>query len=264
MKKWKLGALLFALAVMTAGCSKAEKQETAPEPEQPDYYVGVEADNAPYYSTDENGTATGFYVDLMNALSERGGFTYEFQNMSAAEYKTVDMKGENNDTSEQPDFVFLGTLESEDGDETAYAQSEPVYETGLCLLVKKGQGIRNMNTLRSVDIAARAETEEAVFAGYLAASYDAETIVFQNAADVLSDAAQGYSEAIVLDQGKASLALQQDDTLKLMTTSEKYFSIHRFTSAAAEGIPETFSSALEEIRADGTLDAMLQQYGLGA
>lgn len=266
MKKWKLGALLLTAALLAAGCSKAEKQETAPEPEQPDYYVGVEADNAPYYSTDENGTVSGFYVDLMNTLSERGGFTYEFKTMSPAEYKAAgaDPTDENNGTSSQPGHLFLGTMEPEAGDTSTYARSEPVYETGLCLLVKKGQGIRKMKNLRSVSIAARAETEEAVFADDLAASYDAETIVFQDAANVISDVSQGYSGAMVLDQGKASLVLQQDGTLKLMTTSEKYFSVHRFTAAATEEIPETFSSALEEIRADGTLNALLQQYGLGA
>ncbi len=138
-EKWKLGALLLTAALLAAGCSKAEKQETAPEPEQPDYYVGVEADNAPYYSTDENGTVSGFYVDLMNTLSERGGFTYEFKTMSPAEYKAAgaDPTDENNGTSSQPGHLFLGTMEPEAGDTSTYARSEPVYETGLCLLVKK-------------------------------------------------------------------------------------------------------------------------------
>ena len=121
MKKWKLGALLLTAALLAAGCSKAEKQETAPEPEQPDYYVGVEADNAPYYSTDENGTVSGFYVDLMNTLSERGGFTYEFKTMSPAEYKAAgaDPTDENNGTSSQPGHLFLGTMEPEAGDNCA-------------------------------------------------------------------------------------------------------------------------------------------------
>lgn len=270
MKKWKSGILLFVAVLLMAGCSKTEEQDTKTEPERPDYYVGVETDNAPYYAVDENGTASGFYVDLMNTLSERAGFTYEFQPVSAAEYTATagaDAAEGNSDAAGaagQTCDVFLGILEPEVGDSSTFVQSEPVYETGLCLLVKKGQGIRKMKKLRSVSIAARAETEEAVFADYLAASYDAETIVFQDAANVLSDVSQGYSGAMVLDQGNASLALQQDGTLELLTTSQRYFSVHRFTAAAAEGIPEAFASALEELRADGTLDTLLQQHGLGA
>lgn len=293
MKKWKSGILMFMVALIMAGCSRAEEPDTKAEPEHPDYYVSVETDNAPYYSVDENGTASGFYVDLMNTLSERGGFTYEFQAMNATEYRvaganitdgntdaastdttdgntdadSTDAISGNTDGSgatEQSGHLFLGILEPEVGDTSTFAQSEPVYATGLCLLVKKDQGIRKTKHLRSVSIAARAETEEAVFADYLAASYDAETIVFQDAANVLSDVSQGYSGAMVLDQGNASLALQQDGTLELLTTSQRYFSVHRFTATAAEGIPEELASALEELRADGTLDTLLQQHGLGA
>lgn len=265
MKKWKLGVLLLTAALFAAGCSKEEKQDTKTEPEQPDYYVSVETDNAPYYSFDESGTASGFYVDLMNALSERAGFTYEFQSMSAVEYNAASSGNiEDSGTTDQSKELFLGTLEPEVGDNSTYVQSEPVCETGICLLVKKGQGIRKMKDLRSVSIAARADTEEAVFANYLAANYDAQSIAFQRMADVLSDVFEGYSAAMVLDQGNASLALQQDGTLNMLITSEKYFSVHRFTAAAAQGIPEDFSNALEEIRSDGTLDTLLKQYGLGA
>ena len=67
---------------------------------------------------------------------------------------------------------------------------------------------------------------------------------------------------MVLDEGNASLALQQDAGLKLLTTSGKYFSVHRFTAVADQGIPEAFASALEELSADGTLTALQQQNGL--
>lgn len=262
MKKWKLGALFLTAVLLLAGCAKAEEQETAPEPERPDYYVGVEEKNAPYYSADENGNASGYYVDLMNTLSERTGITYEFRTVSASEYAAKVQSSSGEDASGISCDLFLGTLEPEVGDTSTYAQSEPVYETGLCVLAAKGQGLRKTSHLRGVTIAARAETEEAVFSDYLAARYDAETIVFQKEADVLADVSQGYLGAMILDEGNASLALQQDAGLKLLTTSGKYFSVHRFTAAADQGIPEAFASALEELSADGTLTALQQQNGL--
>ena len=62
--------------------------------------------------------------------------------------------------------------------------------------------------------------------------------------------------------GGVIMALQQDAGLKLLTTSGKYFSVHRFTAEADQGIPEAFASALEELSADGTLTALQQQNGL--
>ena len=74
MKKWKYGLLLLAAALMLSGCSKEEEPQTETEPERPDYYVGVEEGNAPYYVLDAEGNASGFYVELMNTLAghERG------------------------------------------------------------------------------------------------------------------------------------------------------------------------------------------------
>lgn len=264
MKKWKYGLLLLAAALMLSGCSKEEETQTETEPERPDYYVGVEEGNAPYYVLDAEGNASGFYVELMNTLAEQTGFTYEFRAMSAAEYAAyaaVSEEGDSDAGEADCDF-FLGTLVPEVGDASTYVQSEPVYETGLCLLVNRGQGIRETKDLRSVSVAARAETEEERFSRYLSAKYHADTVVFQDAAGVMSDVGQGYSQAVVLDAGSAASAMGQNANLKLLTTSEKYFSVHRFTASAGQGIPEEIAAGLAQISADGTLGALLQQAGL--
>ena len=106
-------------------------------------------------------------------------------------------------------------------------------------------------------------TEEAVFSEYLAASYDAETITFQNGADAFADMTEGYADAVVSDAANAALLLQQNPDTKLLLTREKYHNLHRFAGTAASGLPEEITDTLEAIRADGTLDALLSQYGLG-
>src|SRR5699024_2503258 len=118
MKKWKYGLLLLAAALMLSGCSKEEEPQTETEPERPDYYVGVEEGNAPYYVLDAEGNASGFYVELMNTLAEQTGFTYEFRAMSAAEYAAyaaVSEEGDSDAGEADCDF-FLGTLAPEVGD----------------------------------------------------------------------------------------------------------------------------------------------------
>lgn len=259
MKKRYAGMLFLAAALFAAGCSETKEETTQKEPSGPDYYVGVEKENAPYYETEDGEEPTGLYVDLMDAMAQRAGFTYAFVEMSAAEFSA---DAENTDSEEKRCDFFLGTMEIKPGDASSYVQSEPVSETGLCLLVTKGQGLRDVEDVRSADIASRAKTEEETFARYLAAKYDAETIVFQDAANVLSDLEGGYAQAAVMDQGNAAIVTAQNANLKVLTTSEKYFSIHRFTATSEKGIPEEISETLQAMQADTTLQTLLQTYGL--
>lgn len=259
MKKKYLGVLFLVAALLMTGCSETKEETQKKEPDRPDYYVGVEKDNAPYYEVKDGEEPTGLYVDLMDTLAQRAGFTYAFREMSAAEFVA---DAENADSEEKLCDFFVGTMETETGDTSTYVQSSPIYETGISLLVAKGQGIRKIEDIRSVDIASRAGTEEEMFAKYLAAKYDAATIVFQDMANVVSDMKAGYAKAIVLDAGNAAIVAAQNTNFKIITTSEKYFSIHRFTAASEKGIPEVISETLQNLQADTTLQTLLQKYGL--
>ena len=97
--------LILFSAVALTGCGAKEEPEKK-EVVRPDYIVGAEADNAPYYSVDEEGNESGLYVDLMESLAKNTGCTWEFQTMSATEFIAAD--GEDCD-------VFLGTMEPSAG-----------------------------------------------------------------------------------------------------------------------------------------------------
>lgn len=247
-----LPLILFSAVALT-GCGAKEEPEKK-EVVRPDYIVGAEADNAPYYSVDEEGNESGLYVDLMESLAKNTGCTWEFQTMSAAEFIAAD--GEDCD-------VFLGTMEPPAGNLSEYVQTQPFYQTGLSLLVKQGTGMKKMSDLRDQTIASRADTGEETFAGYLAAKYDGETIGFQNGTEAMGDLTGGYASAVVMDAGNAAVRMQADPELQIVKTSEKYFSRHCLSASAARGIPEELTTALAQMQADGTLTPLLRQYGLG-
>ena len=248
-------AVLFGAVLLSlTGCGAKEEAEKEAAPAGPDYVIGVEADNAPYYAADASGNVSGLYVDLMDCLAENAGCTYAFQTMSAAEFDA--MGGEGCD-------VFLGTMEPAAGSLSDYVQTEPFCQTGLSLLVKEGTGMSQMSDLRDRTIASRADTGEEAFAGYLAARYDGETIVFPDGTEALGDLTGGYASAVVMDAGNAAARMQEDPGLQVLKTSEKYFSFHRLSAATDRGIPEELAAALAQMQTDGTMAALLQQYGLG-
>lgn len=216
--------------------------------EKVDYTIGVEENNAPYFSLDANGNPTGFYADLVEAIAEKQGFTYQFENMTATEAAA----GE----GVSCDF-FLGTLK-----EKEKQQSEMFYQSKLCVVTQQGNKGKKLKNLENQSIAARASTGENDFAEYLAVKYDADSILFQTLDSTLEDMKEGYSFAAVLDAGNASTLLQQDQTLQMVKTSEKYFNEHRFTALKKDGIAKQISEGLAQIQADGTLQTFVEKYGL--
>ncbi|MCD8018094.1 MAG: transporter substrate-binding domain-containing protein [Clostridiales bacterium] len=250
MKNTNYGMIFLMGILLLTGCSSSN-QEEEPQTESADVIIGVENDNAPCYFTDESGEPAGFYVKLMDALQKEEDFTYEFVSLSAAEYMADDASCD----------LYLGTIETEVGDLTDYVQSDIICETKLCLVVIKGSGVEDTDDLLDASISARAGTGEESFARYLSSEYDGESIVFQRVTDVVEDLTKGYSQAAVIDAANFSSLKQTESTLKKLKESEKYFSVHCFTASQERGIPDVIADGLAEIQSDGTLAALIQEYG---
>lgn len=74
--------LIFVLAITLAGCSSAEPASHMEAIRQAGVIkVGTSADYPPFEFVDENGTMTGFDIELMNELAKRMGVTVEWTDM---------------------------------------------------------------------------------------------------------------------------------------------------------------------------------------
>lgn len=250
MKRIQYAGILLSCVLLLTGCSLA-RDKRAPQTEQkPDIIIGVEEKNAPYYQVEENGTGSGFYVELVKLLAKKGGFSYSFCAMNPAEVSET-----------KDNVVFLGTTDAEEGKQEGYVQTEPVLESGLCLVVKKKDNIKNNDDLRGISIAGIAGTGEERLANFLASRYDADSIVFVNGKSSREDFYQGYAKAIVMDERTAEQELQKNTELCIMKRSSRFFNRHCFTSAASAEILEKLSEALRLAGGDGSLEELLQKYG---
>lgn len=71
--------VLFAVAILFAGCTGTQQAAPTASTEKTHYIVGIDAEYPPYSYVDTNGTATGFDVDSMRWIAERKGITVTFQ-----------------------------------------------------------------------------------------------------------------------------------------------------------------------------------------
>ncbi len=238
MKKRIGGAAVLLIVLALTGCAASEAPEPTTESieeTKPNYVIGVESDNAPYYSVGEDGDARGLYVQWMDRLAESGDFTYTFSEMSAVEYR-ID--------SDSCD-LFLGNMQTETGSLTDFEHSEALYTASLCVVTKKDSAVKKAEDMQYCSVASRADTGEELYLDYLSSKYGAESIVFQRLQNVAEDLDTEYSVAAVMDKRNASWLKKHGADIKVLFTSEKYFSDHFLTASAEKGIPEPVKKALD-------------------
>lgn len=254
MKKKAGLCLLFVACLLLWGCSEANKKQDNANKKEADVIVGVEGENAPYYCVGPDGNASGFYVDLMEILAENGNYSYEFKEIDPVAFQA--------ESENQSCDVFLGTMEKETGDRKTLAQTRPVCQSGVCLVVRSEEGIKKAKELKNTEIAAVASGNEAAFAQYLAVKYEADALLLSDTKTSIDDFISGASKGLVLDYNHCQSQLDALISVNILTISEKYYNFHRFTAKGQTDLLDTLENKIAALQEDGTLDRLCQSYGL--
>ena len=254
MKKKIAICFLLTFCFVLPGCSESGAKQEEIITEQADFRIGVEADQAPYYSVDENGNASGIYVDLMDEISKKGGYTYEFTEIDPSVFQAG--------TKKNSCDVFLGTMENDTGDMTELFQTTSFYQSGVCLVTRTEDNIKKFKNLRNIVIAAVTSGGEAAFAQYLAVKYEADALLFVDGITAFEDFINGNSRTAVLDANVCQAKMEENMPIRLWKTSEKYYNFHRFTAKGHTEFLDTLENQISEIMSDGTMDTLLQKNGL--
>lgn len=250
MKKKIWLCLSLVLCSVFWGCGSTKPEQETTEEKMADYVVGVTADNAPYYSCDDQGKPCGIYVELMEELAKQGDFAFRFLETDVAAFK------------EDPCDVFLGTMEKENGDMTGLVQTAPFYQSKLCLVTRTADKMKKIKELRNTEVSAVAGGGEASFAKYLAVKYEADSLLFADEKTALDDCISGNAKAMVIDFNRYQKIAEENNRVTVLKTSGKYYNFHRFSSVLQTDFFTSLESEVEKLKEDGTLDRIFQNYGI--
>lgn len=251
MKKIMFAAVI-ALSCFLYGCG-APAEKIQKEEKTADILVGVEAQNPPYYMVGEDGDASGYYVELMKALAEKGAFTYDFVPLNGLEF----LGGASGICD-----VFLGTLTLKEEDREQYVQTTPVLESAPCLVVRKQDGYVKMKDLRQTSISAKAGGSEEQMAGYLEAKYGADRLLFADSESSWDDFERGYSGAVISDEYTALFKKKADSNLVILKKGGGWSCAHRFTALSSGGLPDSLTGSLEALMQGDGWSELKQRAGL--
>ncbi|MDO4556813.1 MAG: basic amino acid ABC transporter substrate-binding protein [Lachnospiraceae bacterium] len=265
----KLSGLIAALLVLTlafTGCSSNTGSEdtssegattAAAESGIPDkLIVGTNAEFPPFEFVNDDGEYDGFDIALMQAVCDKIGCEMEVSNM---EFKSLLGAMQLNSI----DVIAAAMTVTEDRKQSVDF-SESYYEAKQVIIVDKDSDIASFSDLDGLKIGVQEGTTGDLFVtpgedGALV--QNAEVKRFKKGVDAVMDLKNGGVDAVVIDKNPATeFVSSNEDTLKIV---EDDAAKEEYAYAVAKGnteLADAINQAVEELKADGTYDALVKEY----
>ena len=247
----------FALAGCAGGGSTATSAASSAAAAEFDgnFVVGFDQEYPPYGFVGEDGEFTGFDLELAQEVCKRNGWTYTAQPIN------WDTKLEELNAGA---FVCIWNGFTMEGREADYAFSKPYMDNGQVIMVKADSDIKTLADLADktvgtqVDSAAQEvlEGDQAELAGTFKAL---ETRGDYNIAATELEA--GALDALACDLSIAAYQMSQNPG-KFVVLDEQLSAEHYAVGfkKGNEALADQVNATLEEMTADGTVEALCDKY----
>ncbi|MDE7333870.1 MAG: transporter substrate-binding domain-containing protein [Lachnospiraceae bacterium] len=237
-------------------------QEEAAAPEEDNAEAGTEAKHyviatdttfAPFEFENDNGEMVGIDLDLLAAIAEDQGFTYELQSIGFSAAVTALEAGE-------VDGVIAG-MSITDERAQKYDFSEAYYDSGVGMAVAADSDIASYEALSGLQVATKIGTEGCAFAESIADQYGFTIVQFEDSASMYQDVLSGTSAACFDDYPVLGYEISRGTGLKLPIDMERGSS-YGFATLKGEApeLVEMFNAGLANLKASGKYDEILNTY----
>lgn len=257
MKKTVAAALLFALAVNSAGCGGAGKKADVKESgvlADGILNVGTNAEFPPFEFVGDDGNCDGFDIALIKAIAEKLNVGVEVENMEFD--SLVPSIGTKID-------VAIAGITVTDERKTMVDFSTEYYEAVQYVIVPKDSEIAKAADLEGKKIGVQLGTTGDFIAEEIA---DATSEQYNKAIDAVNDMINGRVDAVIIDRNPAKVFGDQfKDEVKLYDGESPEFGFEKEYYAIAlpkgdEKLASAINDALEELKSDGTFDQLVTEY----
>lgn len=230
-----------------------ESAEAAESTEGKTYVIATDTTFAPFEFENDNGEMVGIDLDLLAAIAEDQGFSYELQVLGFSAAVTALEAGE-------VDGVIAG-MSITDERAQKYDFSEPYYDSGVGMAVAADSDIASYEDLEGLQVAAKIGTEGCTFAESIADEYGFTIIQFEDSASMYQDVLSGTSAACFDDYPVLGYEISRGTALKLPLTMEKGSS-YGFATLKGEApeLVEMFNAGLANLKESGKYDEILNTY----
>ena len=237
----------------SAASSEAASTSTAAElttVEAGKLTMATNATFPPYEMTTDAGTIEGIDVDTAQAIAEKLGLELQIDDMDFDAALLSVQQG-------KADIAMAGITVTDE--RMAVMSFSDSYATGIqSVIVPEGSDIASVDDLAGKKIGTQRGTT-----GYLYCSDDFgedAVVAYDNGLTAVQALNNGQVDAVVIDNEPAKAYVESNPGLKILDTSyaEEDYAIGMNKSNTA--LLEAVNAALEELKADGTLQAIVDKY----
>ena len=218
------------------------------------YVIATDTTFAPFEFQNASGEYVGIDMDLLKAIAEKQGFTYELKPLGFnAAVQALE--------SQQVDGVIAGMTITE-ARKASFDFSESYYESGLIFATKADASIQSLADLKGKKIAVKNGTAGADLAAKLKDEYQFTIMTFEDSANMYEEVTTGNSDALVEDAPVIQYAIKNGG-LPLKTVGEKLetsqtgFAVSKGKNSA---LLAAFNKGLADLKASGEYQTLLDRY----
>lgn len=247
----KIFALILAV-LMVASLAACGATETATvDQEKPELIMGTNAAFPPYEYYDEDGESIiGIDAEIAQAVADKLGMTLTIKDMEFDSLLTAVQSG-------AVDIVFAGLTVNEERKQSV--DFSVTYATGVqVIIVPEDSEIATVDDLASKIIGVQAGTTGDI---YCTDDYGQENVKqFNNGALAVAALENGQVDCVVIDNEPAKAFVEANDGLKILDTEYITEDYAAAISKDNTELTEKVNAAMEELKADGTIDAIIAKY----
>ena len=238
-------ASMFVLAVF-AGCSANKEENTASEK----LVLATSADFPPYESIGENGEYVGIDIEVAQAIADKLGKELVVENMDFDSIISSVASG-------KADMGMAGMTVTEDR-KTNVDFSDTYAIARQVVIVKADGGIASLDDLEGLTIGVQQGTTGDIYASEEFGDDHIER--YAKGMEAVQALTQGKVDAVIIDNEPARVFVNENEGLVIL---DEAYADEEYAIAVKKGNTELLNqinAALAELKADGTLDAIVAKY----
>ena len=244
--KYAVLLLLAAGLLFLASCMNDKvlsPEEGTGSQRRADLVVGVEKAHAPWFRAGKDAKGHGIYADLVRELAEKEDLSYVFLEVDPVSAKPALEAGSID--------CYLGTLAPAIGEDLGLWQSDPVFQSPLCLAVLQDSAMDGPAGIRDREVAAGRGTQEEGYALSLAGKYGAQPVTFPSERAALNDVEKKISSAAAADY---ACIRQKEKIFRVLEISDSIQNIHCFYTLNQNECAGRLADGITYLRDSGKLE----------
>ncbi|MGN1314822.1 MAG: transporter substrate-binding domain-containing protein [Lachnospiraceae bacterium] len=210
----------------------------------------------PFEYTNEKNEFVGIDVDILAAIAEDQGFSYELQSLGWDAAVAAVQAG-------QADGLIAGATIKQERIDSGWIFSEGYYDATQTFVVAKGSDVDTFEELRGKNVAVKNGTAGADFANSLKDEYGFTITVFEDSPTMYQDVILGNSVACVEDTPIMAVSIKEGDlALQIPEGMESEGAPYGFAimNEGNQELLDKFNAGLANIKANGTYDEIIDRY----